>query len=205
VSHPLLAALGDPDPRARQSACRRAAADPAAVVLLAALADAFGDSDASVALAAADAFAEIATASRAGDAELREALRAGSPQRRAIAAVASARIAPPSPRWIPPLVDGLGSGAGALRWRALAVLVQCAPALPEVLPLLRGLATDGDATPRVREMAVHGVREAEHDPGLRSEVLARAAGDPDAGVRRAALLARSAERHRAPAAETSSS
>lgn len=196
MSHPIVAALGDPNPRARIAACRRAAVDPAAVLLLEALAATFDDADARVALAAADAFATIGRGSEAADDLLHRALRSPAAQVRAVAALASLRRGPPAARLIPPLVSALASDAPALRWRAVSGLVECAVTQAEVLPLLRGLATSRDASPRVREMAVHGLREAEADPESRADVLRLAARDRDPAVRRAATLALAAAESR---------
>jgi HEAT repeat protein len=201
VSHPLVERLASQDSDERVRACRSAARDPSAVILLDALAAALGDPVVAVARAASDALAEIGEiGAQAGEVDglLRRALRSDRPNARWAAAFASARLAPPEPGLLPPLVEALACGAGDVRWRAARLLVEAGRVLPEPQPLVTGLAT-GDPNPRVRQMAIHCLRElAPHDPET-AQVLLAATRDRDERVRRAGLSALAALRDPPPA------
>jgi HEAT repeat protein len=188
VSHALLARFGSSDPAERARACRSAGDDPSGVLLLDALEAALGDPVVAVARAASDAVGEIGARAGGVDEVLRRALRSDCPNARWAAALASARLAPPGPSLLPPLVEALTCEAGDVRWRAARVLVASAHVLPETQPLLCGLAAS-DPRPRVRQMAAHCLRElAPHDPET-ARVLLAATRDRDLQVRRASLSA----------------
>jgi HEAT repeat protein len=163
--------------------------DPSAIVLLETLAASLGDPVPRVAMAAADAFAAIAARSGSCDALLRRSLHSASPSARWAAAFAAAQLAPPTPRLLPPLVEALACNDGAVRWRAVRLLVDGASVLPEVERMLTHLATASDAQPRIRQMAVHALRllaPAEEETERTCLIAAR---DPDPRVRCAAAAA----------------
>ena len=122
------------------------------------------------------------------DALLRRALRSDRPNARWGAAFASARLAPPGPGLLPPLVEALACEARDIRWRAARLLVESGRVLPELQPLLAGLAT-GDPRPQVRQMATHCLRELAPDEPETAQVLLEATRDRDLRVRRASLSA----------------
>lgn len=186
MSHPLREQLASADPQQRASACRDAAGDPSAVLLIDALGEALGDPVAGVARAASEALAEIGARAGEVDAVLRGALRSDRPNARWAAAFASARLAPPGPGLLPPLVEALACETGDVRWWAARLLTESAAVLGEVRPLLLGLAGD-DPRPRVRQMAVHCLRELAGDDPEAARVLLAATRDRDVRVRRAAL------------------
>lgn len=189
MTHPLVAALGSPDAGERARACRAAIDDPSAVVLLEALATALGDPVPRVALAAADAFAAIGAHSGDCHEPLRRSLRTGSPNARWAAAFAAARLAPPSARALPALIEALTCDDGAIRWRATRHLVDAAATLPEVEPMLTNLAIAADADPRIREMAVHALSRLAPGADETERTCLIAASDTDPRVRRAAASA----------------
>jgi HEAT repeat protein len=188
VSHPILERLASSDPGERARACRSAARDPSAVILLDALEEALGDPVVAVASAASDALAEIGARAAEVDALLRRALRSDRPNARWGAAFASAHLAPPGPGLLPPLVEALACEARDIRWRAARLLVECGHALAELQPLLGGLAT-GDPRPQVRQMAAHCLRELARDEPETAQVLLEVTRDRDLRVRRAGLSA----------------
>jgi len=152
------------------------------------LEEALGDPVVAVASAASDALAEIGSRAAEVDALLRRALRGDRPNARWGAAFASARLAPPGPGLLPPLVEALACEARDVRWRAARLLVESGHALPELQPLLAGLAT-GDPRPQVRQMAAHCLRELAPDEPQTAQVLLEATRDRDLRVRRASLSA----------------
>jgi HEAT repeat protein len=188
MSHPLLERLTSTDPAERVDACRSAAHDPAAVILLDALEEALGDPVVAVARQASDALAEIGSRAPEVDALLRRALHGNRPNARWGAAFASARLAPPDPGLLPPLVEALACEASEVRWRAARLLVESGHVLPELQPLLGGLVT-GDPRPRVRQMAAHCLRELAPDEPETAQILLEATRDRDLRVRRASLSA----------------
>jgi HEAT repeat protein len=186
VSHPLLERFASSDPGERARACRSAARDPSAVVLLDPLEKALGDPVVAVARAASDALAEIGSRASEVGALLRRAVRSDRPNARWGAAFAAAHLAPPDSGLLPPLVEALACEAGDVRWRAARLLAETGSVLPELQPLLAGLAT-GDARPRVRRMAAHCLRELAPDEPETTRVLLEATRDRDLRVRRASL------------------
>ncbi|MFQ5415819.1 MAG: HEAT repeat domain-containing protein [Myxococcota bacterium] len=196
MSHPVLAQLARSEPAERADACRRAARDPAAVLLVDALAGALGDPVPAVAQAASDALAELGAQSDATRAALRRALHGERANARWAAAFALFRLSPPDSGLLPPLVEAWTCSAGDVRWRAARLLVQCEALLPEVRPLVRGLAA-GDPRPEVRRMAIHCVGKIDPDDREMRRTLLLAAGDAVPAARRAAVAALAA----LPAAE----
>jgi HEAT repeat protein len=188
MSHPLVERLESPDPGERADACRSAARDPAAVVFLDALEEALGDPVVAVARAASDALAELGPRVAEVDALLRRALHGDRPNARWGAAFASARLAPPNPGLLPPLVEALACEVPDVRWQAARLLTESGRVLPESQPLLGGLVT-GDPRPLVRQMAAHCLRELAPDEPETARVLLAATRDRDLRVRRASLSA----------------
>ena len=134
LTHPLLRRLASADAEQRRQACLEAADDPAAVLLVPALAAALGDPAKAVARAASRRAGRAGPAPPRGAEALREALRAEPPRLRIQAALTLARLEPPEPRSLPALVAGarlrgrrraLGRDAGPGRdgtraWRGAA-------------------------------------------------------------------------------------
>jgi len=188
VTHPVVEGLASPDPDVRVQACRDAVDDPSAVLLLEALAGALGDPVKAVGRAAGDALATLGRRVDGVEPVIREALRGDSPAQRWNAAFTSARLAPPSPALLPPLVDALASPAGDVRWSAARLLVDTGRLHGEVLPLLLGLARS-DERPVVRRMAAHCLRQLAPDRPEAAYVLLEGSRDDDVQVRRASLAA----------------
>jgi len=189
VSHPVLADLAAESAATRRAACRAAAQDPAAVLLVDALAGALDDPDVGVARAAADALAAIGRTGGDVLAPLRRVLREGGRGRgRVFAACALARLEPPGPRLVPALVEGLRHPEGDVRWAAARVLVDAGRLHDEVLGLLLGLVRGGD-DPGTRRMAAFALRELAPDRPEAAGALLEASRDADVQVRRAALTA----------------
>lgn len=190
MMHPILEQLDSQDPAERQAACQSAAEDPSATLLAEALGTALGDPVKAVGRAASDALVEIAQRAGNEDVEnaVRTALHSRDPARRWRAAFTSARLAPPSPRLLPALVEGFASADGDVRWAAAKVMVEMGRSHGEVLPVLVGLVRTGES-PVVRRMATFALRELAPDRIEAAEVLLEAADDTDLGVRRAALTA----------------
>jgi HEAT repeat protein len=187
VTHPILARLANGDADERQRACLEAEHDPSAVLLVPALAAALGDESQAVARAASQTLAALGRQHGAVRDALREALRTPEPRRRMRAAFTLARLEPPEPRSLPALVAALDAEDGDVRWTATRILVEMGRAHGEVLRVLLSLA--GDASPRVRRMALAGLRELAPDEPVVARTLLSASRDADPGVRRAALTA----------------
>lgn len=198
MSHPLVERLGSADPTERRAACLAMAEDPSAVLLTEALSDALGDPVKAVGRAASDALVAIAqgtgsNAARASSEDgvegaVRLALHSKNPARRWRAAFTAARLAPPSPRLLPALVEALASSDGDVRWAAAKVIVDMGRLHAEVLAVLVGLVRSGE-NPTVRRMATFALRELAPDRSEAADVLLEAAEDGDLQVRRAALTA----------------
>jgi HEAT repeat protein len=188
VSHPLVERLHSSKPDERAAACRDAVEDPSAILLIDALGEALGDPVEAVALAASEALARLAREIDEVKPVVRLALRSDVASRRWHATLTSARIEPPSPRLLPPIVEALASRKGDVRWTAARLLVEIGRVNPEVLPLVVGLVTGGDSAD-VRRMATHCVSKL--DPERPESIRALLAGtrDPDPSVRYAALTA----------------
>ncbi len=187
MTHPILGRLASGDADERLRACLEAEDDPSAVLLVPALAAALGDDSQAVARAASQTLAALGR--RHGDVRdaLRDALRAPDPQRRIRAAFTLARLEPPEPRSLPALVAALDAEDGDVRWTATRILVEMGRAHGEVLRVLLNLA--GEGSPRVRRMALAGLRELAPDEPAVARTLLAASRDSDLGVRRAALTA----------------
>ncbi len=172
----------------RIAACRDTVADPAAAAALDALGEALGDPVRAVARAASDALAQLAGKVDGVVPVVRAALRSDDAARRWHAALASARIEPPTPRLLPAIVEALASAQPEVRWEAARLLVEAGRANPEFLPFAVGLVANGDSA-TVRSMAVHCVRELGADCPESARALLQATRDRDRSVRRAALTA----------------
>lgn len=188
MSHPLVERLRSNNSDERASACRDAVEDPSATLLIDALAEALGDPVKAVALAASEALAHLAREIGEVKAVVRLALRSDDASCRWYATLTSARIEPPTPRLLPPIVEALASCEGDVRWMAARLLVETGRVHPEVLPLVVGLVTGG-ASSNVRRMAAHCVREIGPERPESTHALLTATHDPDRSVRLAALTA----------------
>ena len=184
MSHPILERLADPDPETRARACRDAALDPAAVLLIDALGEALGDVERAVARAASDALARLAREHDVA-AALRRALHGRDRRGRWQAARTLARLEPPGPRLLPAAVEALD---GPDAWEAARLLVDAGRLHGEVLPLLLGLVRGG-ASDSLRRMAAHCLRELAPDLPECADALIAASRDASPSVRRAALTA----------------
>jgi HEAT repeat protein len=188
VNHPIVERLRSPKPDERVSACRDAVDDPSAILLIDALGEALGDPVKAVALAASDALARLAQEIDGVEPVVRLALRSDDASCRWHAALTSARIEPPTPRLLPPIVEALASCEGDVRWMAARLLVDTGRVNPEVLPLVVGLVTGGESAD-VRRMATHCVRELGPERPESTRALLEGTRDPDRSVRHAALTA----------------
>ena len=191
VSQPipaLLERLASADPEERRRACLAAVEDPSAISLVDALAKALGDPEKTVARAASDALVEIGTRMGGVESALREALRSDVPGRRWGAAFTAARIEPPGPGLLPPLVEALESPDGDVRWAAARLLVETGRLHTEVMPLLLAMVRSGERAVQ-RRMATFALRELAPDRIEAAEVLLEATRDTDLQVRRAAFTA----------------
>jgi HEAT repeat protein len=192
----LVKGLASADPAERRRACLAAAGSPSAVLLGDALGEALGDPERAVARAASDALVAIATRIGGVEAAIRKALRSELPSRRWGAAFTAARIAPPGPQLLPPLVEALGSADGDVRWAAARLIVEIGRVHGEVLPLLLAMLRTGELAIQ-RRMASFALRELAPDSVEAAEALLEATRDDDLQVRRAALTA-TASLHVAP-------
>jgi len=157
-------------------------------VLLDALAGALGDPVRAVSRAASDALVALAPSVEGAEAVVRRALRGDTPEQRWGAAFTHARLAPPAPVLLPPLVEALGAPDGHVRWAAARLLVDTGRVVGEVLPLLLGLART-DSRPAARRMAAHCLRQLAPDRPEAARVLLAATRDEDRRVRRASFAA----------------
>jgi HEAT repeat protein len=188
VSHPLVERLRSSEPDERVSACREAVEDPSAIVLIDALGEALGDPVKAVARAASDALAHLAREIDGVEPVVRLALRSDDASRRWHAALTSARIEPPTPRLLPPIVEALASSERDVRWMAARLLVETGRVNPEALPLAIGLVTGGESA-EVRRMATHCVRELGPERPESARALLEGTRDSDRSVRQGALTA----------------
>jgi HEAT repeat protein len=191
VNQPISALrerLASADPEERRRACLAAVESPSAISLADALAQALGDPEKAVARAASDALVEIGTRLGGVESALREALRSDEPRRRWGAAFTAARIAPPGPGLLPPLVEALESPDGDVRWAAARLLVETGRLHGEVLPLLLAMVRSGERAVQ-RRMATFALRELAPDRPEAAEALLEATRDADLQVRRAAFTA----------------
>ena len=188
MAHPLVERLTSADAAARRDACRAAADDPSAVLLVEALAERLADADREVVRAASDALVFIARHDDAVAPLMRSHLRSADPRARWGAAVTSARLGPPEPRLLPVLVENLDADDGTIRWAASRTLVDAGRLHDEVLPMLLGLVRSGES-PGTRRMAAHCLRELAPDLPETAAALVGATSDGDLAVRRAAFTA----------------
>jgi len=184
----LLEKLASVDPEERRGACRAAVENPSAVLLADALGKVLGDSEKAVARAASDALVEIGTRGGGVDHAVREALHSDAPSRRWGAAFTAARLEPPAPRLLPPLVEAMASVDGDVRWAATRVIVEIGRMHREVLPLLVTMVRSTEAAV-VRRMATFALRELAPDRLEAAQALLDATRDTDLQVRRAAFTA----------------
>lgn len=197
----LLETLAKGDAAERRAACREAAENPSAVLLVDALAEALGDPEKAVARAASDALVEIGARAGGVETALRRALQSDAPSRRQSAALTLARMQPPGPGLLPPLVEALCSADGDVRWAAARVIVAIGRAHAEVLPLLLTMVRSGEQVVQ-RRMATFALRELAPDRAEAAQALLDASRDTDLQVRRAALTAMAALTDPPPAVVT---
>ncbi len=188
MTHPLVARLRDPDPRARREACAEAAHDPSAVLLVESLCGALADVEHSVARAASDALARIGPQDPELVRRLQQSLRDASRSARCWAAFALARLEPPALKLLPVLLDGLELEDRQIRWSSAKLLVELGRLETDVLPVLLHFVA-GAERPRARRMAVFAVRELAPDRPETTQALLTASRCEDLEVRRAALSA----------------
>jgi len=188
VSHAIIERLGSDDAEERRAACRAAADDPSAVLLVDALCDALGDPVRGVAGAAADALAEIGRGDTGVRRALDRVLRSGDPRCRWGAALTYARIEPPAIKLLPALIDAIGAPDRHVRWAAAKLIVDMGRIHSEVLPVLLERST-GDPRGDARRMAVHALRELAPDLPETADALLAATRDADVELRRASLAA----------------
>jgi HEAT repeat protein len=158
------------------------------VILADALGEALGDTERSVRRAASDALVAIGGLAGGVDGVLRRALRGDDPNARWAAAFARARLAPPDPSLLPPIVEALACADGDVRWAAARLLVDIARLHPEVGEVALGLSRAGEA-PVVRRMALFCLRELAPDDPRTAQALLSASHDTEETLRRAALSA----------------
>lgn len=188
MTHPVVTGLRSSDAGERRAACRAAAGDPAAALLVEPLVDALADPDPGVAQAASDALARVGRGAADVLAALRETLRRDAPGR-VFAALALARLEPPGPRLLPALVEGLAHPRGDVRWRAARCLVDAGRLHGEVLGLLVGLVRGEGEAAGTRRMAAFALGELAPDLPEAAAALLEASRAADLPVRRAALTA----------------
>ena len=186
MTHPIVARLRSDDPAQRAAACRDAVLDPSAVILLEALGDALDDPDRGVARAASDALYELGTRVEGVHDVLRRALHGSRQRARWRAAFTSARLTPPGPKLLPPLVEALGDDDPDVRWSAARLLVETGRVTGEVLPLLLGLARSEDR-PIARRMVTYCLRELAPEAPESAAAFLHASRDPDLRLRRASF------------------
>ena len=188
MTHPVLADLRAEDPATRRAACAAAAQGPSAVLLIDALCEALGDRDPSVGRAAIRAVASLGAHREAARTALSSALHSSQPERRMRAALAHAYLEPPPIKLLPPLVEALGHAQGEERWQVTRALVELGRLHGEVFPVLVALV-EGDASPRVRRMALFALRALAPDRPESARVILEASRSPDVTLRRVALSA----------------
>ncbi len=186
--HPVLAQLQSRDATQRAAACRAAEQDPSAVLLVDALIQALNDSNTAVCRAAARSLSALQQSVPEVARHLRAALRSDATRLRVFAASALLEIEPPSPALLPALVAGLADGDGHVRWSAAHMLVEAGRLLPEVEPLLRGLA-QSDTAPDTRGMACACLAELAPDSPRTAASVLHLLGEESARLRRAGLTA----------------
>jgi len=188
VTHPVLANLRAEDPATRRAACAAAAEDPSAVLLVDALCETLGDSDASVGRAASRALASLGNHRETVRTALAAALRSQQPERRMRGALAHARLEPPPIKLLPPLVEALGHAEAEERWQVIRALVELGRLHDEVFPVLVALV-EKEASPRVSRMAVLALRALAPDRAESARAILEASRSPDIALRRVALSA----------------
>jgi HEAT repeat protein len=186
LTHPVLTRLRDPDASIRREACRAAAEDPSAVLLVDALSEALADTDPAVRRTASEALTRLAPVHDAVREALRRALHSPEPRLRWGAAFTTARLAPPEPGLLPALVDALAAAEADIRWAAARILVDLGRLHPEAQPVAAALART-DPNPRVRRMALLCLQKLAPDDPVTVDVLLEASHDSDRRLRQAAL------------------
>ena len=188
MSHPVVARLRDPDPTVRREACREAAEDPSAVLLIDALGEALGDPVPAVGRAASAALADLARRHDEVDDLLRRALRGDDARRRFGAAHTRALLGPPEPGLLPALVEAMADADAGVRWSAARIFVDLGRLHGEARLVAMGLARS-DPSPVLRRMAIFCLGKLAPGDDSIAEELLNASRDEDSEVRRAALIA----------------
>lgn len=151
---------------------------------LQALAQCLGDGSKLVQRRAAEAFAALHARGVEVDGVLLATLDAAGLAHRWGAAYALACIGTPPPPALPVLLECLGARDGDLRWAAASIVVRLAQAT-DVGPAVHALLATGTA--EQRKMAAYCVRDIGVWTPAVETALSGALGDPDAGVRLAAM------------------
>jgi HEAT repeats/HEAT repeat len=186
VTHAIVERLRSPDKEKRRRACADAVEDPSATLLVDALCERLGDADYGVRCAAAAALAALAQQDPAVRRALDRNLRGDDPALRIGAALAYARIEPPSLRQLSALLDATGSADRHTRWAATKLLVDLGRRHTEAFPVLLDRCRT-DPRPIARRMATHALRELAPDRPETALALLAASEDADLIARRAAL------------------
>jgi len=186
VSHAIVERLRSSDADERRRACVDAAEDPSATLLLDALCERLGDADYAVHCAAAIALATLAPRDPGVRRVLDRALRGDDPARRVGAALAYARVEPPSLRQLSALLEATGSSDRHVRWTATKLLVDLGRRHGETFPVLLDRCRT-DPRPIARRMVTHALRALAPDRPETAVALLAASEDPDPTARRAAL------------------
>jgi len=133
---------------------------------------------------AAEAFAALDRRGRPVRAVLARALGSASARQRWGAAYALSLIGAPPPETLPVLLEALGQDDGDMRWAAARIVVRMRDE-PGLVRTLTELTARG--TRPQRKMALYCLRDLEAVPAGAEHVALAALGDPDVGVRLAAL------------------
>ena len=151
---------------------------------LEALADCLGHDRKVVQRRAAEAFAALDRRGTPVRAVLATALGSAAIRQRWGAAYALSLLGVPPPETLPVLLETLGQDDGDMRWAAARIVVRMRDEAG-LVPMLAELATRGSGPQR--KMALYCLRDLEAVPADAERVAIAALGDPDVGVRLAAL------------------
>jgi HEAT repeat protein len=99
-----------------------------------------------------------------------------------------AELAPPGPKLLPALLEGLASEERDVAWEAARLLVDAGRLHAEVAPILAGLVRAGE-TAAQRRMAVTCLQKLAPEDPETAKALIEASRDGDVALRRAAVTA----------------
>ena len=151
---------------------------------LEALAECLGHDRKLVQRRAAEAFAELDRRGTPVHAVLTASLGSAAARQRWGAAYALSLLGPPPPETLPVLLETLGQDDGDVRWAAARIVVRMRDA-PGLVRTLADLAARG--TGPQRKMALYCLRDLDAMAADAERIAVAALGDPDVGVRLAAL------------------